>query len=326
MRFDMGVVVHAPGRTEALQWSALETTAPGPGEVRILQRAIGVNFLDTYFRTGLYPWPSTPLIPGAEAAGVVAQVGPGVSDLKAGDRVAYTMPVGAYRTQRVVAAERLVRLPDAIAFDVAASVMLKGLTAQFLLTSCYPVKASDTVLVHAAAGGVGLLLGQWLKSLGATSIGTAGSPEKVSTAKANGYDHVIDYRAEDFVARVKEITGSRGCDVVYDSVGKDTWRGSLKCLRMRGMFVHFGQSSGMIADFKFSDLASGGSLFATRPMLFDYIKSREDLSSRAADLFGRLGRGEIKAHVGQRVALRDAAAAHRDLESRRTIGATVLLP
>ena len=204
--------------------------------------------------------------------------------------------------------------------------MLKGLTAQFLLTSCYPVKAGDTVLVHAAAGGVGLLLGQWLKSLGATAIGTAGSPDKAAIAKANGYTHVIDYRAEDFVARVKEITGSRGCDVVYDSVGKDTWRGSLKSLRSRGMFVHFGQSSGMIADFKFSDLASGGSLYATRPTLFDYIKSREDLASRAADLFARLASGKIKAHVGQRVPLRDAAAAHRDLESRRTIGATVLLP
>jgi len=323
---DMGVVVRAPGGPEALEWSALETAAPGPGEVRILQRAIGVNFIDTYFRNGHYPWPSTPLIPGAEAAGVVAQVGAGVADFNVGDRVAYTLPVGAYRTQRVVAAERLVKLPDAIAFDVAASAMLKGLTAQFLLTSCYPVKAGDTVLVHAAAGGVGLLLGQWLKSLGATAIGTAGSPDKAAIAKANGYTHVIDYRAEDFVARVKEITSSRGCDVVYDSVGKDTWRGSLKSLRPRGMFVHFGQSSGMIADFKFSDLASGGSLYATRPTLFDYIKSREDLASRAADLFARLASGKIKAHVGQRVPLRDAADAHRDLESRRTIGSTVLLP
>ncbi len=323
---DMGVVVRAAGGPEALEWTALDTGVPGRGEVRIEQRAIGVNFIDTYFRSGLYPWPSTPLIPGAEAAGVVAQVGEAVTDLAVGDRVAYTLPLGAYRTQRVVAAERLVRLPEAIGFDVAASVMLKGLTAQFLLTSCFAVKAGDTVLVHAAAGGVGLLLGQWLKILGATSIGTAGSPEKVAIAKANGYTHVIDYRAEDFVARVKEITGAKGCDVVYDSVGKDTWRGSLKCLRLRGSFVHFGQSSGMIADFKFSDLASGGSLYATRPMLFDYIKSREDLSSRAADLFGKLASGQIKAHVGQRVALRDAAGAHRELEGRRTIGATVLLP
>src|SRR3984957_5104421 len=323
---DMGVVVRTAGGPEALEWTSLDTAAPGRGEVRLVQRAIGVNFIDTYFRSGLYPWPSTPLIPGAEAAGVVAAVGEAVTDLRAGDRVAYTLPLGAYRTQRIVPAERLVKLPDAIGFDVAASVMLKGLTAQFLVTSCYPVQAGETVLVHAAAGGVGLLLGQWLKALGATSIGTAGSPEKAALAKANGYTHVIDYRAEDFAARVKQITGSKGCDVVYDSVGKDTWRGSLKCLRLRGMFVHFGQSSGMIADFKFSELASGGSLYATRPMLFDYIKSREELSSRAADLFARLASGEVKAHVGQRVALREAAQAHRELESRRTIGATVLLP
>ena len=321
---DMGIIVRAPGGPEALEWSPLHTAAPGPGEARIVQRAIGVNFIDTYFRSGLYPWPSTPLIPGAEAAGVVAELGAGVSDLTIGDRVAYTLPLGAYRTMRVVPAERLVKLPDAVGFDVAASVMLKGLTAQFLITSCYPVKAGDTVLVHAAAGGVGLLLGQWLKLLGATAIGTAGSPEKVSLAKAHGYAHVIDYRAEDFVARVKDITGAKGCDVVYDSVGKDTWRGSLKCLKMRGMFVHFGQSSGMIPDFKFSDLA-GGSLFATRPMLFDYIKSRAELSLRAADLFARLAGGAVKVHVGQRVALRDAATAHRNLESRRTMGSTVLM-
>jgi NADPH:quinone reductase len=323
---DMGVVVRAAGGPEALEWTALETAVPGRGEVCMVQRAIGVNFIDTYYRSGLYPWPATPLIPGAEAAGVVEQIGEGVTGLSAGDRVAYTLPVGAYRTRRVVPAERLVKLPDAIDFEVAASVMLKGLTAQFLLTSCYPVKAGDTVLVHAAAGGVGLLLGQWLKALGAISIGTAGSPEKAAMAKANGYTHAIDYRSEDFVARVQEITAGKGCDVVYDSVGKDTWRGSLKCLRTRGMFVHFGQSSGVIADFKLSDLASGGSLFATRPKLFDYINSREDLTSRAADLFGRLKTGEVKAHVGQRVPLRDAAAAHRELESRRTMGATVLMP
>jgi len=326
MATDMGVVVRTAGGPEALEWTALETAAPGRGEVLIEQRAIGVNFIDTYFRSGLYPWPSTPLIPGAEAAGLVAQIGEAVSGFKVGDRVAYTLPLGAYRTRRAVAAERLVMLPEGIDFDVAASVMLKGLTAQFLLTSCHAVKAGDTVLVHAAAGGVGLLLGQWLKVLGATSIGTAGSPEKVALAKANGYTHVIDYRAEDFVARVKDLTGARGCDVVYDSVGKDTWRGSLKCLRLRGSFVHFGQSSGMIADFKFSDLAAGGSLFATRPMLFDYIKTRDELTSRAADLFAKLKSGDVKAHVGQRVALRDAAAAHRDLEARRTMGATVLLP
>ncbi len=323
---DMGMVVRTAGGAEALEWVALNRGIPGDGEVRIEQRAIGVNFIDTYLRSGLYPWPSTPLIPGAEASGVVAELGPGVTDLKVGDRVAYVVSSGAYRTQRIIAAERLVKLPDSISFDVAASIMLKGLTAQYLVNSAYTVKSGDTVLVHAAAGGVGLLLGQWLRALGAISIGTAGSPEKAAIAKANGYTHVIDYRNEDFAARVREITQGQGCQVVYDSVGKDTWRGSLKSLRPRGMFVHFGQSSGMIADFKFSDLAAGGSLFATRPSVFDYIKRREELVARAADLFARLTKGEIKAHIGQRLPLRDAAQAHRELEGRRTIGATVLAP
>jgi NADPH:quinone reductase len=322
---DFGILVRTAGGPENLEWTALETPAPGPGEVRIVQKAMGVNFIDTYFRKGVYPWPTTPLIPGGEAAGIVDEVGEGVTDLKCGDRVAYVLPAGAYRTRRVVAADRLVKLPPTIDYEVAASLMLKGLTAQFLLNSCYAVKAGDVVLVHAAAGGVGLLMGQWLKVLRATSIGTAGSPEKVAMAKANGYSHVIDYRAEDFAARVKEITSGKGCDVAYDSVGQDTWRGSLKCLKSRGMFVCFGQSSGMIADFKLSDLAAGGSLYACRPTVFDYIKTREDLASRAADLFAKLASGAVKAHIGQRVALRDAATAHRDLEARRTIGATVLL-
>jgi NADPH2:quinone reductase len=323
---DMGMVVRTAGGPEALEWTALEPGVPGTGEVRIVQRAIGVNFIDTYLRSGLYPWPTTPLIPGAEGAGVVVELGAGVSDLKVGDRVAYVVSSGAYRTQRLIAADRLVKLPDAIGFDVAASIMLKGLTAQFLLNAAYAVQAGDTVLVHAAAGGVGLLLGQWLRALGAISIGTVGSPEKATIAKANGYSHVIEYRREDFASRVHEITQGHGCHVVYDSVGKDTWRGSLKSLRRRGMFVHFGQSSGMIADFKFSDLAAGGSLFATRPSVFDYIKRREELTARAADLFARLTSGEVKAHIGQQLPLRDAAQAHRDLESRNTIGATLLLP
>jgi NADPH2:quinone reductase len=323
---DFAILVRTAGGPETLEWSAVETPAPGPGEVRITQKAIGVNFIDTYFRKGIYPWPTTPLIPGGEASGIVESVGSGVADFKPGDRVAYVLPMGAYRTRRVVPAERLVKLPDAVEFDAAASLMLKGLTTQFLLTSCYAVKAGDTVLVHAAAGGVGSLMGQWLKLLGATAIGTAGSAEKVAFAQANGYSHVIDYRAEDFVARVQQITGAKGCDVVYDSVGHDTWRGSLKCLKPRGMFVHFGQSSGMITDFKFSDLAGGGSLYATRPTLFDYIKSRDDLARRAADLFAKVASGQLKAHVGQRVALSDAAQAHRDLEARRTVGSTVLLP
>jgi NADPH:quinone reductase len=322
---DMGIVVRAPGGPEVLEWVPLDTPAPGPNEVRLVQHAVGVNFIDIYFRTGVYPWPSTPLIPGAEAAGVIEELGPGVTGFAVGERVAYTLPWGAYRTRRVVPADRLVRLPDSIAFDIAASVVLKGLTAQFLVTSCYPVKAGDTVLVHAAAGGVGLLLGQWLKLLGATPIGSVGSASKATSALANGYAHVIDHSREDFVTRIHEITGARGCDVVYDSVGQDTWRGSLKSLRRRGTFVSFGQSSGMIADFKLADLAAGGSLYATRPTLFDYIKSREELQARAADLFARLAAGEIQAHVGRRLRLCDAAEAHRALSSRSTIGSTVLL-
>lgn len=322
---DMGVVVRVAGGPEALEWTELETPPPGAGEARIAQRAVGVNFIDTYFRSGLYPWPSTPLIPGAEAAGVIEDVGAGVTGVKPGDRVAYTLPVGAYRTRRVVPADRLVKLPDAVSFETAACVMLKGLTAQFLVTSCFPVKPGHTVLVHAAAGGVGLLLGQWLARLGATAIGTVGSADKIETARANGYAHVIHNKTEDFVARVEQVTGGARCDAVFDSVGNDTWRGSLKSLKLRGMFVSFGQSSGPIADLKVLDLATGGSLFATRPMLFDYIKTRVELQSRADDLFARLAAGDLRSHVGQRMELRNAADAHRALASRRTIGATVLL-
>jgi NADPH:quinone reductase len=322
---DMGFIVRAPGGPEALEWTPLDTAAPAAGEVRIAQRAVGVNFIDIYYRSGVYPWPTTPLIPGGEAAGVIEELGAGVTHLAVGDRVAYVLSSGAYRMHRVVPADRVVKLPESIAFDVAASVMLKGLTAQFLLTSCYSVRAGDTVLVHAAAGGVGLLLGQWLRALGATAIGTVGSAAKVASAEANGYSHVIDHSREEFVARVLEITGAKRCDAVYDSVGKDTWRGSLKVLKPRGMFVSFGQSSGMITDFKLSDLQAGGSLFATRPTLFDYIRAPEDLKARAADLFARLATGELRAHVGQRLPLREAAEAQRALESRRTIGSTVLL-
>ena len=323
---DMAIVVRTAGGPEVMEWAAVETGDPGRGEVLIAQRAVGVNFIDTYFRAGSYAWPITPLILGSEAAGVVEAVGPDVTGFARGDRVAYTMPLGAYRERRVVPADRVVALPEAVSFEVAASILLKGLTAQFLVTSCYPVKAGDRVLVHAAAGGVGLLLGQWLKALGAEVIGTAGSPEKLEVARAHGFAHLIDYRATDFVAGVAAITGGRGCDVVYDSVGHDTWRGSLKCLKKRGMFVSFGQSSGPIVDFKIADLAAGGSLFASRPTLFYFIAARTELESRAADLFARLQRGEVKSHVGARVALKDAAEAHRELTGRRTIGATVLLP
>ena len=321
---EFGVVARSKGGPEVLEWAQLDSAAPGPGEVKLVQKAIGLNFIDTYYRQGHYPWPSDTLIPGGEAAGIVEAVGSGTS-FKVGDHVAYTMPTGAYRTHRVVAADRLVKLPEGVSFEDAASLMLKGLTAQYLLKSTFPVQSGNTVLVHAAAGGVGLVLGQWLKALGITCIGTAGSRQKCELAKANGYTHVIDYRSEDFVARVKEITGGKGCHVVYDSVGHDTWRGSLKCLRPRGMFVCFGQSSGAITDFKFSDL-SAGSLYATRPGLWEYIKTREDLESRAGDLFAQVKAGHVKTHIGQKVALRDAAKAHRDLEGRHTQGATVLLP
>jgi NADPH2:quinone reductase len=322
----MAMLVLSPGGPEAMQWTAVETPEPGTGEVRIAQRAVGVNFIDTYYRRGSYAWPATPLIPGGEGAGVVEALGPGVTRFAVGDRIAYTMPYGAYQERRVLPAERLVRLPDAVSFDMAASVMLKGLTAQYLVTSTYAVQRGDTVLVHAAAGGVGLLLGQWLQSLGAVAIGTAGSADKLALARANGYTHLINYRTEDFVAKVHELTSGRGCAVVYDSVGNDTWRGSLKCLRRRGMFVSFGQSSGAIEGFKLADLAAGGSLFASRPTLFDYIASRADLESRAADLFVRIERGTLRTHIGQRFALRDAADAHRLLEARGTSGATILVP
>lgn len=322
---DMGILVRAPGGPEALEWTTLENSQPAAGEIGIAQRAIGVNFLDTYFRAGSYPWPSTPLIPGAEAAGVIDSLGAGVTDFAVGDRVAYVLAVGAYRTRRVIPADRAVKLPDSIDFDVAASLMLKGLTAQFLVNSCYAVKSGNRVLVHAAAGGVGLLLGQWLRALGATAIGTVGSAAKVEKARANGYAHVIDTSREDFIARVQEITASAGCDVVYDSVGKDTWRGSLKCLKRRGMFVSFGQSSGAITEFKLADLAAGGSLFASRPTLFDYIKSSTELQSRAKDLFARVAAGVVQPHIGARMPLSEAAEAHRALEGRRTMGSTVLL-
>lgn len=322
---DMALVARRPGGPEVMEWSAVETAAPGPGEALVRHTAIGVNFIDVYHRSGLYPWPEGTMIPGAEAAGVVEAVGPGVDSVRPGDRVAYVLKFGAYRTRRVVPAGRLVRLPDAIPDTVAASVMLKGLTAQYLVTSSYAVQPGDTVLVHAAAGGVGLLLGQWLRALGARAIGTAGGPAKVALALEHGYSDVIDYTATDFVPEVARLTGGALCAAVYDSVGRDTWRGSLACLKRFGMFVNFGQSSGMIEDFKLSDLARG-SLSANRPMLFDYVDAREDLERRAADLFGRLERGEVRADVVATRPLREAAEAHAALEGRRTTGTTVLIP
>jgi NADPH2:quinone reductase len=315
-----------PGGAEIMEWVEIETGRPGPGEVLLRHTAVGVNFIDVYYRSGLYKWPDATMIPGAEAAGVVEAVGDGVSGFAIGDRVAYVQPFGAYREWRVMPAGRLVKLPEAIDDQQAAAVMLKGLTAQYLVTSSYVVKPGDTILVHAAAGGVGLLLGQWLKAIGARAIGTAGSKDKAALALQHGYDAVIDYRKEDFVEAVKELTGGLGCAAVYDSVGQDTWRGSLKCLKRLGSFVNFGQSSGTITGFSLADLASGGSLTAVRPVLFDYIAEREDLERRAADLFGRLTRGEVKADVVATMPLERAVEAHVALEGRKTTGSTVLTP
>ena len=321
------VRIHAHGGPEVLVYEDVDVGSPGPGQALVRHTAIGLNFLDTYYRSGLYPAPAgLPLTPGSEAAGVVIEVGEGVDWLKKGDRVAYTLPLGAYCEERLVPADRLVKLPQGVSGEKAAAMMLKGMTAEYLLRRTYHVQPGDTILCHAAAGGVGLILGQWAKHLGATVIGTAGSAEKVTLAKAHGYDHVIDYREQDFVAQVKEITGGRLCNVVYDSVGKDTFPGSLDCLRPRGMFVSFGQSSGPIPPFNMALLSQKGSLYATRPTLFTYIAAREDLEASAAALFDVVEKGVVDIQINQRYALKDVADAHRDLESRRTTGATVLLP
>ncbi|EEW25589.1 quinone oxidoreductase family protein [Rhodobacter ferrooxidans] len=322
---DKALIAYAPGGPEVMQWQDLATPAPGPGEVLLRQTAIGVNFLDVYHRSGLYPWATPTMIPGAEAAGVVEAVGPAVTDFVPGDRVAYVLSNGAYRQRRVVPAERLLALPDGISDVQIAGALLKGLTAQYLVNACYAVQPGDTVLVHAAAGGVGLLLGQWLKALGATAIGTAGSAEKVALARQHGYAHVINYRSDDFVAAVRDLTAGQGVAAVYDSVGQDTWAGSLQCLRRRGMFVSFGQASGMIQGFALADLAKGGSLSATRPVLFDFIASRAELMSRSADLFARLASGSLQTQAPHCRPLQEAAAAHADLEARRTTGSSVLL-
>ncbi|MEW9807963.1 quinone oxidoreductase [Mesorhizobium sp. ZMM04-5] len=321
------IKVHAHGGPEALSYEDNEPGRPGRGEALVRHTAIGLNFLDTYFRSGLYPAPNgLPLIPGGEAAGTVVEAGEGVDWLKPGDRVAYVAPLGAYADERVIAADRLVRIPEGVSDEQAAGMMLKGMTAEYLLRRTFKVKPGDTILCHAAAGGVGLIVGQWAKHLGATAIGTAGSPDKVELAATHGYDHVIDYRAQDFVAEVKRITGGRLCDVVYDSVGQDTFPGSLDCLRPLGMFVCFGQSSGPIPPFNLSILAQKGSLYATRPTLFTYVAKREDLEAAAAALFEVVAAGKVNVSINQRYALKDAARAHADLENRRTTGATILIP
>ncbi len=318
--------INETGGPDVLRYEVVEVGAPGPGEARVRNAAIGVNFVDTYNRSGLYPL-KLPSGLGSEGAGVVVAVGEGVDYLKAGDRVAYCVgPQGAYADERVMPADRLVRIPDGIDDVTAASVMLKGLTVQYLFRQTYPLKAGETILFHAAAGGVGLIACQWARALGVTMIGTVGSDEKAAVAKAHGCAHTIVHTRENFVERVREITGGKGVPVVYDSIGKDTFPASLDCLSTRGLFVSFGSASGPVAAFNLGMLAAKGSLYVTRPTLFTYAAKRADLVAMADELFGLILAGKIKAETRQRFALKDAADAHRALESRQTIGATVLIP
>ncbi len=315
--------IHKTGGPEVLSWEKIELGKPGPGEVRIRHTAIGLNYIDTYHRTGLYPLPM-PCVIGSEAAGVVEEVGPGVGDLKVGDRVAYGGgPLGAYAEARIAPANRLVPLPKNISDQQAAAMMLKGMTAQYLIRRTYKVKPGDTILFHAAAGGVGLIACQWAKHLGATVIGTVGNDDKAKLAKAHGCDHPILYTREDFVARVIEITGGRKVPVVYDSVGKDTFMKSLDCLQPLGLLASFGQSSGAVGPFDAGILAAKGSLYLTRPTLGTYTAKREDLLATAQDLFAVVGAGHVKIEVNQTYPLKEAAQAHRDLQARKTTGSTV---
>jgi NADPH:quinone reductase len=319
------VRVHKPGGPEALVYEDIQVGAPGPGQIRIKQHALGINFIDVYFRTGMYPAPSSPFVLGNEGAGEVVAVGEGVKDFKVGDRVAY-VALGAYAGERLLPADRAVKLPDAISYEQAAGMMLKGMTAQYLIRRVHKVAKGETILVHAAAGGVGLILCQWGKHLGATVIGTVGSKDKAELAKKNGADHTILYRDEDFVAKVKDITGGKLCHVVYDGVGKATFPGSLDCIRPLGMFASFGSASGPIEAFNIGILAQKGSLFATRPTLNTYTATREDLVATAKDLFDVVGSGAVKIPINQKYPLKDAPKAHRDLEGRATTGSSILIP
>ncbi len=319
--------VHEPGGPGQMKWEPVETPAPGPGEAVVRHTAVGLNYIDVYHRTGLYPLSDRPFGLGTEAAGVVKAVGEGVTRVAPGDRVAYVaLPPGAYAEERVVAAERLVRLPDGIDDRTAAAMMLQGMTAQYLLRRTYRVQAGDTILIHAAAGGVGLIACQWAKLLGATVIGTVGSDEKAELAKSHGCDYPVVYTREDFLERVKEITGGAGVKVVYDSVGKDTFMRSLDCLSRLGMMVLFGQSSGPVEPLDLGLLAAKGSLFLTRPTLFHYTAAVEDLDNTAAELMDVVDKGAVRIEVNQTYPLKEVAHAHEDLEARKTTGSTVLLP
>lgn len=322
----MAISVEDWGGPEVMKVVEIERPKPGPGEALIAHKAIGLNFIDVYFRTGLYKTPEMPFIPGNEGAGDVIEVGEGVTDLKPGDRVAYAASPGSYAEERLLAADRLVKIPEGISYETAAGMMLKGMTAQFLLRRTYKVKPGDTILFHAAAGGVGLMACQWANHLGATVIGTVGSEEKAELARAHGAHHVINYRTENFVERVRELTNGEGVEVVYDSVGKDTFPGSLDCLKPLGLWALFGQSSGTVPPFDLGMLNQKGSLYVTRPTLFTYVAKRDDLVATANELFDVVKKGIVKIEINQTYALKDVQQAHRDLEGRKTTGATILLP
>lgn len=318
--------IHKNGGPDVLSYEDVPATVPGSGEVLVANRAIGLNFIDVYFRSGLYPAPQLPFTPGNEGAGEVIAAGPGVKGYKPGDRVAYVTTLGSYAEQRLVAAVSLVKLPDAISFRQAAGMMLKGMTAEYLLHRTFKVKRGDAILVHAAAGGTGLILCQWAKHLGATVIGTVGSPEKARLAKKNGCHHTILYREEDFVARVKDITGGHGVSVVYDGVGKDTFLKSLDCLKPFGLMASFGNASGAVDPVNLGLLGPKGSLYVTRPTLFTHLGQPNGLKSMARNLFGVVASGAVKIPISNSWPLKDAAEAHRALEGRATTGSSVLVP
>jgi NADPH2:quinone reductase len=315
--------IHETGGPEVLKWEEVDVGDPGPGQVRLRQEAVGLNFIDIYHRTGVYPQ-KLPFTPGVEGAGIVEAVGPDVTSVKAGDRVAYAGAIGSYAEQRLIAADRLVKLPGSIATEQAGAMMLQGLTAHMLIRQIHEVKPGETILIHAAAGGVGLIVCQWAKALGATVIGTVGSEEKAELARAHGCDHPILYKQQDFVAEVDRITGGRKLPVVYDGVGRDTFLKSLDCLARRGMLVSFGGASGPPDPLAPGVLAQKGSLFLTRPTLFDYIAERSELEQAATALFDVVASGRVKIEVKQRFPLRNAAEAHRALEGRKTTGSTIL--
>jgi len=318
--------IHQTGGPEVLRWEEVVIAAPAAGEATVRHHAVGLNFIDTYHRTGLYPLPLPSGI-GLEGAGVVDAVGEGVSEVKVGDRVAYAGgPLGAYAEVRNIPAHRLLKLPESIGFNTAAAMMLQGLTAAYLLRKTYHVQPGDAVLIHAAAGGVGLIACQWAKALGATVIGTVGSDAKGELAKAHGCDHVINYSSENFTQRVREITGGEGVPVVYDGVGKDTFMGSLDCLRPLGMMVTYGNASGPVPPLDLILLSQKGSLFVTRPTIMSYTAKRADLEALGAELFEMVAAGKVRIEINQTYPLAEAAQAHRDLEARKTTGSTILLP